>query len=63
MAPAHSRGFLGGLTTFSAFSAEVSTLLLQGQLGVATVAISAHVGGSLLMTIAGVGTVLFIQRV
>lgn len=55
-------GFLGGLTTFSAFSAEVTTLLLQGRLAVATMAITAHVGGSLLMTMAGVGTVMLIQR-
>lgn len=56
-------GFLGGLTTFSAFSSEVTTLLLQGRLAVAVVAISAHVGGLLLMTMADVGTVLLIQRV
>src|SRR5690606_34071667 len=56
-------GLLGGLTAFSAFSAEVAALLLQGRLAAEAVAISAHVGGSLLMTMADVGTVMLIQRV
>ena len=47
-------GFLGGLTTFSSFSAEVVSLLMQQRymlsLGVATV----HVVGSLLLTVAGI---------
>jgi CrcB protein len=46
-------GFLGGLTTFSTFSAEVTTLLLRQQLGWALVAISVHLVGSLLMTVLG----------
>jgi CrcB protein len=46
-------GFLGGLTTFSTFSAEVVTLLVRREYlwGMATIA--AHVVGSLAMTIAG----------
>lgn len=49
-------GFLGGLTTFSTFSAEVTTLIQQGRLAWAGVAISAHVLGSLLMTMLGLAT-------
>lgn len=46
-------GFCGGLTTFSTFSAEVFTLLQQGRAAWAAAAIGVHVGGSLLMTLAG----------
>lgn len=46
-------GFCGGLTTFSTFSAEVFTLLQQGRAVWAAAAIGVHVGGSLLMTLAG----------
>ncbi|HKE39958.1 MAG TPA: fluoride efflux transporter CrcB [Casimicrobiaceae bacterium] len=47
-------GFLGGLTTFSTFSAEVVTLLMRREYLWGTVAIGAHVAGSLLTTIAGI---------
>ncbi len=50
-------GFLGGLTTFSTFSAEVTALLQQGRLSWACGAIAVHVVGSLLMTLAGLATV------
>lgn len=56
-------GFLGGLTTFSTFSAEVTALLQQGRLVWAGLAISAHVLGSLIMTLIGIATVAFIQRI
>ena len=49
-------GFLGGLTTFSTFSAEVTELLQQGRLGWACGAVSMHLFGSLLMTFLGMGT-------
>lgn len=55
-------GFLGGLTTFSTFSAEVTTLLQQGRLLWAGGAIAVHVIGSLLMTLLGMATVSFFQR-
>ncbi|MBW8824428.1 MAG: fluoride efflux transporter CrcB [Xanthomonadales bacterium] len=48
-------GFLGGLTTFSTFSAEASTLLLRQQFGWGGVLILVHVGGSILSTLAGIG--------
>jgi len=49
-------GFLGGLTTFSTFSAEVFTLLSRGQLGWALGAAGLHLLGSLAMTGLGVWT-------
>lgn len=50
-------GFLGSLTTFSTFSAEVTGLLQQGRWLWAGAAVSAHVVGSLLMTLLGLATV------
>jgi CrcB protein len=52
-------GFLGGLTTFSSFSAEVVIFLLEARYSLALVTGLAHVAGSLLMTIAGVKTAVF----
>lgn len=49
-------GFLGSLTTFSTFSAEVVTLLQQQRLGWAALAVSLHVLGSLAMTLLGLAT-------
>ena len=52
-------GFCGGLTTFSTFSAEIVTLLQQGRTAWALGAMAAHLAGSLLMTLAGIGTVVW----
>ena len=46
-------GFLGGLTTFSTFSAEVTALLQQQRLAMAGGLIALHVLGSLAMTLLG----------
>jgi CrcB protein len=50
-------GFCGGLTTFSAFSVELTMLLQQGRTSWALGAVAAHVVGSVLMTFAGIATV------
>jgi CrcB protein len=50
-------GFCGGLTTFSTFSAEIVGLLQQRQGLWACTAVAAHLFGSVLMTLAGIGTV------
>ena len=52
-------GFLGGLTTFSAFSGEAAGLLGQQQYGWFAVLILTHVAGSILMTVAGILTIRF----
>lgn len=51
---AATTGFLGGLTTFSTFSAETSVLLLRRDYLWSAAIIGAHVVGSVLLTIAGV---------
>lgn len=50
-------GFLGGLTTFSTFSAEIFTLFSRAQVAMGLAAIGFHVAGSLAMT--GLGVLTF----
>ena len=50
-------GFLGGLTTFSTFSAEMVALLQSGRYVMLMGGIGLHLGGSLLMTVLGIATV------
>ncbi len=50
-------GFLGGLTTFSTFSAEVVTLLARGQVQWALATAATHLLGSLGLTALGIATV------
>jgi fluoride exporter len=54
-------GFCGGLTTFSTFSAEIVTLLQSGRIGWALGAVAAHLVGSLLMTFAGIASVVWLK--
>ncbi len=50
-------GFLGGLTTFSTFSAEAVHLLTRGEYGWAAGHMGFHLAGSLAMTMLGLWTV------
>jgi fluoride exporter len=54
-------GFCGGLTTFSTFSVEVSSLLQHGRALWACGAIGVHVFGSLIATFLGIGTALWVK--
>lgn len=56
-------GFLGGLTTFSTFSAKVVTNLLGARLNWAFATIAAHLVGSVAMTLLGIGTVQLFRTI
>jgi len=47
-------GFLGGLTTFSTFSGEVTLLLMRREWLWGAIAIAAHVIGSIALTVLGI---------
>ena len=55
-------GFLGGLTTFSTFSAEAVHLLTRGEYAWAAGHMGAHLAGSLAMTMLGMGTVKALMK-
>lgn len=57
-------GFLGALTTFSSFSAEVVGMLMQQRYALALMTAAVHLLGSLLLTIAGIksASLFFLAR-
>jgi fluoride exporter len=55
-------GFLGGLTTFSTFSAEVVQALQRGQLGWAVATVVVHVAGSIALTLLGLATPALLRQ-
>lgn len=55
-------GFLGGLTTFSTFSAEMLALLQEGRLALGFGAILLHVIGSIVMAFFGVASYTLLHK-
>jgi CrcB protein len=53
-------GFLGALTTFSSFSAEVVALLQQDRYPLAVATAALHLAGSLFLTVAGMKTAQYL---
>ncbi len=55
-------GFLGGLTTFSSFSAEVVGMLQEQRYVFAVLVATMHLGGSLLLTALGMHSTALVLR-
>lgn len=53
-------GLLGALTTFSSFSAEVVEMMLLSRWSQALITLFLHLAGSLLLTVAGLRTALWV---
>jgi fluoride exporter len=53
-------GFLGALTTFSSFSAEVVSMLNQGRYALALLTAGLHMLGSLTLTIIGIKSAAYV---
>jgi fluoride exporter len=53
-------GFLGALTTFSSFSAEVVSMLNQGRYALALMTAGLHLFGSLALTIIGIKSAAYV---
>lgn len=53
-------GFLGALTTFSSFSVEVVTMLMQQRYVLAGATAIAHLAGSLMLTVMGMKTAAYV---
>jgi fluoride exporter len=56
-------GFLGALTTFSSFSAEIVTMAMQQRYLMAGATAGAHLAGSLLLTVVGMKTAAYLLPV
>ncbi|MCL1985165.1 MAG: fluoride efflux transporter CrcB [Betaproteobacteria bacterium] len=56
-------GFLGALTTFSTFSAEVVALLQQERFVMAATAAGLHLFGSLVMTFLGIASLALLRQI
>lgn len=54
-------GFLGGLTTFSTFSAEAVSLLARSQWSWAAAHVGSHLGSSLALTVVGMYAVRWLK--
>jgi fluoride exporter len=55
-------GFLGGLTTFSTFSAEIVALIQEGRFSMSVVAVFLHVMGSIMMTLLGIASYTLLHK-
>ena len=53
-------GFLGALTTFSSFSAEVVAMLSQGRYSLALLTAGLHLFGSLALTVIGIKSASYV---